>query len=180
VNKLKTGCVHVYTGDGKGKTTASLGLGLRAAASGFRVCMFQFLKSKGGSAESRIKFLKFRIMCLNQVHPMFQRPEVSGTKPGMKLKNSIKKELVNIKRIMKTGRYDLIILDELINCVSDGFLSEKDVLGVMRAKPKAVELVLTGRQAPEAIIAEADYVTKMKKIKHPFDIGLKCRKGIEY
>jgi len=180
VRKLKTGCVHIYTGDGKGKTTASLGLGLRAAASGLRVCMFQFLKAHGSSAENWLAFPNFRIVCLDQVHPMFQKPEVRNSKSEMKLKKNILKELGKIKRVMKTKKYDVIILDELVNCVSEGFISEKDVLGLMKARPKTVELVLTGRQASKALACAADYVTKLEKIKHPFDNGLLCRKGIEY
>ena len=191
VRKLKTGCVHIYTGDGKGKTTASLGLGLRAAASGLRVCMFQFLKSKGCSVENWLEFPGFRVICLDQEHPMFQKlkvksqPALASVRGGagkseIKLKNNILKEMAKVRRIMKSKKYDLIILDELINCLSEGFVEEKYVLGLIKARPKAVEMVLTGRRAPTAIIAAADYVTDMRKVKHPFDNGLQCREGIEY
>jgi len=179
MGKLKTGCVHIYTGDGKGKTTASLGLGLRAASSGLRVCMFQFLKARGSSAENRLEFPNFRMVCLDQVHPMFQKTEGRSRKAEIKLRKNILKELTKIKRIMKSRKYDVIILDELINCVSGGFVGEKEVLSIIKARPKTVELVLTGRSAPKALVDAADYVTKMEKIKHPFDGGLRCRKGIE-
>ena len=173
MHKLKTGCVHIYTGDGKGKTTASLGLGLRAASSGLRVCMFQFLKARGTSSENWLEFPNFRVICLDQTHPMFGGSEE-------KLSSCIRKALAKIKRVMKTRKYDVIILDELVNCVSEGFIDEKEVLGLIKARPKSVELVLTGRRAPKGLVAAADYVTKLEKVKHPFDNGLKCRKGIEY
>lgn len=180
VRKTKTGCVHIYTGDGKGKTTASLGLGIRAAASGLCVCMFQFLKTKGSSSENWLQFPNFRVICLDQTHPMFQKSEARKQKSEDDLKNNILKEIGKIKRVMKSGKYDLVILDELINCVSEGFVNEEDVLRLIKARPKSVELVLTGRKAPKALTDVADYVTDMKKTKHPFDAGLKCRKGIEY
>lgn len=180
MSKLKAGCVHIYTGDGKGKTTASLGLALRAASSGLSVCMFQFLKANGSAVENWLEFPNFRVICLDQIHPIFKKPEVRSKKPEINLKSSISKELGKIKRIMKSKKYDVIILDELINCVSEGFVSEKEVLGIIKAKPRSLELVLTGRRAPKGLVAAADYVTDMKKIKHPFDSGLCCRKGIEY
>ena len=191
MRKLKTGCVHIYTGDGKGKTTASLGLALRAASSGLSVCMFQFLKAKGSSSENWLKFPNFRVVCLDQMHPMFQpalagarggsgKSEVISQKSETKLKKNILKELTKIKRLMKTRKYDVIILDELINCVNEGFVPEKEVAGLIKAKPRLTELVLTGRRAPKGLVVLADYVTKMEKVKHPFDSGLRCRKGIEY
>ena len=173
MRKFKAGCMHIYTGDGKGKTTASLGLGLRAAASGLRVCMFQFLKARGSSADNRLEFPNFRIVCLGEIHPMF-----GGSKE--KVLSGIRKDLRKIKRVMRNKKYDVIILDELVNCVSEGFIPEEEVLGLIKARPKSLELVFTGRNAPKGLIAAADYVTKMEKIKHPFDGGLACRKGIEY
>lgn len=180
MRKLKTGCVHIYTGDGKGKTTASLGLALRAASSGLSVCMFQFLKAKGSSAENWLEFPNFRVVCLDQAHPMFQNFDDRNQKSESKLRKNILKELEKIKRVMKAKKYDVIILDEIVNCVSEGFVSEKEVLGLIKAKPKSVELILTGRCAPAGLMAAADYVTKMEKVKHPFDGGFGCRKGIEY
>ena len=198
MRKLKTGCVHIYTGDGKGKTTASLGLALRAASSGLSVCMFQFLKAYGTSSENWLEFPNFRVVCLGQMHPMFQ-PAMASTRGGpgkspacrsgrevrnkrseVKLKENILKEIGKIKRVMKTKKYDVIILDELVNCVSEDFISEKDVLRLIKTKPRSMELILTGRRAPKGLIAAADYVTEMKKVKHPFDRGLPCRKGVEY
>ena len=180
MRKLKTGCVHIYTGDGKGKTTASMGLALRAASAGLSVCMFQFLKAKGSSVENWLEFPNFRVVCLGHTHPMFLRSNAIREKTEIQLKKSILKELRNIKCVMKTKKYDVIILDEIVNCVSEGFIAEKEILGLIKAKPRPTELVLTGRCAPKGLVDAADYVTKMEKIKHPFDSGLRCRKGIEY
>jgi cob(I)alamin adenosyltransferase len=180
MRKLKKGCVHIYTGDGKGKTTASIGLALRAASSGLRVCMFQFLKAPGSSSDNWLDFPNFRIVCLDQAHPLFEG--VRGKGPGYKRKltDKIKNEIIKIKRVMKSKKYDMIILDEMVNCVSEGFIDEKEVIGLVRARPKAIELVMTGRGATEALVKEADYVTRLDKVKHPFDRGLGSRKGIEY
>jgi len=191
--KLKKGLVHIYTGKGKGKTTASLGLALRAVSSGLKVCMFQFLKKHGTSSEGWLEFPNFRIVCLDQEHPMFSGFVGQGAgrrnKPANKreanrsnkqLAKNIKKDLMKIKRVMKTGRYDVIILDEILNCVSEKFLGESEALKLIRTKPEALELVLTGRGATPGLVALSDYVTRLDKVKHPFDRGQRARKGIEY
>lgn len=180
MSKFKTGCVHIYTGDGKGKTTASIGLALRAASSGLKVCMFQFLKGPGSSAENWLAFPGFRMICLDQKHPMFGGSAARSKRSEAMLKRTILKDIGKIKRVIKSGKYDVIILDELINCVSEGFVPVSEVLSLIRAKPKSTELVLTGRGAPEELVAAADYVTKLNKVKHPFEKGMACRKGIEY
>jgi cob(I)alamin adenosyltransferase len=178
--KLKKGLVHIYTGKGKGKTTASLGLALRALSSGLKVCMFQFLKKPGTSSENWLEFPNFRIVCLDQEHPMFSGIRSKGERLNRPLAKKIKIDLVKIKQIMRTGKYDVIILDEILNCVSEKFLEEAEVLTLVKAKPARVELVLTGRGATSGIISVSDYVTRLDKVKHPFDKGEPARKGIEY
>ncbi|MBN1526787.1 MAG: cob(I)yrinic acid a,c-diamide adenosyltransferase [Candidatus Omnitrophica bacterium] len=170
---IEEGKVHIYTGSGKGKTTASLGLGLRAAAAGLRVCVFQFLKKRGTTAEGRLAHPRFRVVCFNEAHPMF-----SGD--SEKLKKDILCDIKKAKRALKSGRYDVVILDEIINCVSGKFVPERVVLALVRSRPKRVELVLTGRGATKRLIACADYVSRINKIKHPFDKGLLARRGIEF
>jgi len=184
--KLKKGLVHIYTGKGKGKTTASLGIALRAVSSGLKVCMFQFLKKRGTSSEGWLEFPNFSIVCLNQEHPMFSQhrdePAVKRriSRLSKQLAEKIKKDLVKIKRVMRTGKYDVIILDEILNCVSERFVEEAEVLRILKARPAALELVLTGRGATSRLVAASDYVTKLAKVKHPFDRGQGARKGIEY
>ena len=171
--KINEGKVHIYTGSGKGKTTACLGLGLRAASAGLRVCVFQFLKKRGTSAEVRLKHPRFKVVCFNHVHPLF-----GGDRE--KIKKEILRDIKKAKKALKSGRYDVVMLDEIINCVSGRFLPQKAVLELVRSKPKCVELILTGRGATKRLIACADYVSHIEKVKHPFDKGLLARHGIEY
>jgi cob(I)alamin adenosyltransferase len=178
--KLKKGLIHIYTGKGKGKTTASLGLALRAVSSGLKVCMFQFLKKRGTSSDGWLEFPNFRIVCLNQEHPIFSGSRTNIIRPLRKLSGKIKKDLLKIKRIMRTGKYDVIILDEILNCVSERFIEETEVLRLLKAKPAPVEIVLTGRGATSGLVSVSDYVTRLDKVKHPFDRGQGARKGIEY
>lgn len=178
--KLKKGLTHIYTGKGKGKTTASLGLALRAVSSGLKVCMFQFLKKPGTSSENWLEFPNFRIICFDQEHPMFLGMRGKGKGLNQSLSGKIKKDLMQIRRVMKIKKYDVIILDEILNCVSEKFLKEDEVLSLIKAKPAALELVLTGRGATSGIISASDYVTRLDKVKHPFDKGERARKGIEY
>ncbi len=178
--KLEKGLVEIYTGSGKGKTTAAMGLGLRAAKVGLKVSMFQFLKKKGTSYENNLSIPNFKMVCLDEVHPMFLG--AMDQRPGVRreLKKKILKDLRKVKAAMKSGRYDVIILDEIINCVRQKFLDERVVLSLIKARPKQTELVLTGRGASRRLIAAADYVTRLDKIKHPFDKGILARRGIEY
>jgi ATP:corrinoid adenosyltransferase len=142
--------------------------------------MFQFLKKNGNSSENWLEFPNFRIVCLNQDHPMFSTLKVKGGGLSLPLAKRIKNDLVKIKGVMRTGKYDVIILDEILNCVSEKFLGESKVLELIKAKPARVELVLTGRGATPRIVAVSDYATRLDKIKHPFDKGERARKGIEY
>lgn len=177
---LKIGKIHIYTGSGKGKTTACLGLGLRAASAGLRVCVFQFLKKRGTSAEAGLKHPRFKVVCFDEAHPLFAGAGGRGQGAGKKLKKEILRDIKKAKKALKSGRYDVVMLDEIINCVSGRFVPQKAVLELVRAKPKCVELILTGRGATRRLIACADYVSHIKKIKHPFDKGLLARRGIEY
>ncbi len=181
--RLKKGFVHVYTGNGKGKTTAAIGLGVRAYGSGLSVCLYQFLKGKGityGELKATARFgPRFKIIPLGQVHPYF-RPLAERRRIREGLKKSIKSALKDIKRAMLGKRYDLIILDEFITAIRDGFVDLKSVIKLIDSKPKEIELVLTGRSAPKALRRYADYVTEMRNIKHPFSNGVRVRRGIEF
>ncbi len=175
---LKKGLVHIYTGEGKGKTTAALGLGMRACGCGLKVCFFQFFKDglfPCGEADA-IRRLggNFRFKRFNISHPCFKkvRPET--------LKPKIKKALEEVKRAIDSGAWDLVILDEALIGCSQKFIDEKTVIDIIRNKPECVELVLTGRGASKKIIACADYATEMKALKHPFGKGIPARKGIEF
>ncbi len=175
---MAKGMIHVYTGEGKGKTTAAFGLAIRAAGQGKKVLILQFLKSRVKDSgvikilsKSRIKVVKFK----GQISPLFD--------PGVKLSNlkeSIKKAItISIKKI-KSDFYDVVILDEFNTLLRNGFANMRDVNALLEVKPERLELVFTGRGAPKELIKSADYVTEMKMIKHPFNKGFKARKGIEF
>ncbi len=172
------GFIHVYTGDGKGKTTAAIGMAMRATGQGKKVLVLQFLKSSVKNSgeiitakKSGIQFITFK----GQTHPLFD-PQVKVSE----LKKSIKEAIaISLKKI-KTGNYDLIIMDEFNTLLREGFAAMKDIKKIIETKSEGLELVFTGRGAPEELIEMADYVTEIRMIKHPFTRGIKARKGIEY
>ncbi len=175
---MDKGLIHVYTGKGKGKTTAAVGLAMRAAGHGKKVLILQFLKSKTEDSgeittakKSGIKVIKFK----GQTPPFFN-PKVKLSE----LKKSVKEAIaLSIKKI-KSSNYDLIIMDEFNNLVSSGYVTIRDVKKIIKEKPEGLELVFTGRGASKELMKIADYATEMRMVKHPFNKGVKARKGIEY
>ncbi len=148
----RRGYVHIYMGNGKGKTTAALGLALRAIGNGLKVIMYQFLKNRE-CGEHRIKLNNFKIVRVNEfrVHEILKEIE----------------------------SYDIVIFDEILYAINKGVIRLEDVIKFINEKPKNVEIILTGRNAPKELIELADLVTEMRKIKHYFDKGIKARTGIE-
>lgn len=176
------GLVHVYTGDGKGKTTAAFGLALRALGKGLNVLIVQFLKGKvtsGGEGiikkamPKNIKILRFA----GEQHPIFIPSEKFDEK---RLKEVIRRDFDRARRLVLKGWYDLAVLDEINNVINGGWLSVDEVKDLIKRRPKNVEIVLTGRDAPKEIIEMADYVTEMREIRHPSRKGIKARRGIEF
>ena len=170
------GMVHVYTGNGKGKTTASLGLGMRAAGHGFRVLMIQFMKGdiKYGELEAAKHIPGFEIM-------QFGRPDFVDKKNPAQIDIDLaKKGLEHARKVVKEGNIDLLILDEIIVAVEWNLITAKDVVKLVKSRPEDMEIVLTGRYAPPEFIELADTVTEMTEIKHPFTDGVMARKGVEY
>ena len=173
--------VHFYIGDGKGKTTASLGLALRACGSGKKVYIAQFLKDcdfpsseieaiQGVGLNIKIERLK------GQMHPMLCKGKKIDEEKVCKL---VQESLDQITDLIKEKQYDLVILDELLNAFSAKFCSLEQIQSLIQ-EAKDIELVLTGRDAPEDLMEYADYVSDITKIKHPFDKNILARKGIEY
>jgi cob(I)alamin adenosyltransferase len=171
------GLVHVYTGCGKGKTTCSLGLALRALGWGRRVCMVQFIKGWGDTGESR-----FAALCPDfDLVQTAENKTLSITKDYVEQAGEACREAFRkAEEIIRGGSYDLVILDEINGAVDYGLVPEEAVLELIKNKPGPLELVLTGRNAREKIMAAADYVTEMKLIKHPYDRGIKARKGTDF
>ena len=173
--KRELGLVHVYTGDGKGKTTASLGLGFRAAGRGLEVLMIQFLKpaENYGEHAAAERFENFTIMPLGLDHMLSRVPRDEDIAVA-------KRTLRTAEDLIGSGKYDLVILDEINVAVSWKLLGADEVIAVLKKRPENTEIVLTGRGAPQPIIDYADLVTEMRPVKHPFDGGIPAREGIEF
>ena len=172
---MEKGYVHVYTGPGKGKTTAALGLGLRAAGAGFKVHMTQFMKGRRYSELDAIENLP------NFTVSQHGRDEfVSKEKPEQIDIDLAQEGFNHVKNIIKNTKYDMVILDEINVAVDYNLISLDDVLKLIEEKPEKLELVLTGRYAHPEIVKIADVVTEMLEIKHPYQQGIEARKGIDY
>lgn len=171
--ELKRGLVQVYTGDGKGKTTAAWGQAIRASGQGLKVAIIQFFKGKGSGEAKMAKKLKLDVYSFCPVHPFF-----GGKKE--KLKKECGEGLAFAKRLVTSKKHDMIILDEINIALRDRLIEVNGVLDLIKKKPKGVELILTGRGAPKKIIEAADLVTEMREFKHPYQKGIKGRRGIEY
>ncbi len=168
------GLVQVYTGAAKGKTTAALGLALRAAGQGMKVVIIQFIKGGPECGEHLFaqKHHTFDIVQLNEGD--------SFTQTLAELRPITEKTLAIAEATLQKGDYDVVILDEIFIARSKGLITTPQILALMAKKPAKTELVLTGRDAPKEVIDRADLVTEMVAVKHPFDRGVRARRGIEY
>lgn len=174
-----TGLVHIYTGDGKGKTTAACGLGIRAWGSGLKVLMIQFLK---GADTGEIK-------CFEKLGENFvfhRGRKIKGFVWNMNeeqlkdTRNICLEDLEWLKSTVSDNSFDLLIMDEIMACISNGFLKTEEIAEFIKNKPEKLEIVMTGRNAPKELIDLADYVSVISAQKHPFEKGIAARKGIEY
>lgn len=176
VERLNPALVHVYTGDGKGKSSTAFGLALRAWGHGLRVLIIQFIKHTEYSGEfkavQRLEGIDLRQFGTGK----FIGPEritledVAAASEGLQY----------AREMLSGGVYDLVILDELNLAIYFGLINVKDAVDAIKARKPWVEVVVTGRKAPPEMIEAADYVTEMVEIKHPFSRGIPARKGIEY
>jgi cob(I)alamin adenosyltransferase len=170
------GLVHVYTGDGKGKTTAALGLAVRAAGHGMRTYVGQFLKERTcGELES-----------LQRLAPDVTVEQLGTDRwvgvggASLTQRQAAQLGLARVREVILSGEYDIVILDEVNLAVHFDILVEEEVLQLIECRPPGTELVLTGRQAPEVFIERADLVTEMRQVRHPYCRGINARPGIEY
>lgn len=168
------GYVHNYTGDGKGKTTAALGLSIRAAGAGLKVYIAQFIKM---GEYSEIKALK-RFADLITVEQFGLGRFIKG-KPAIEDIKAAQAGLEKVKAAMSSGEYRVVILEEANVAAGCGLFSVEDLLEIIAAKPEEIELVITGRGADPRVIEKSDLVTEMKEIKHYFSKGVQARIGIE-
>jgi cob(I)alamin adenosyltransferase len=166
--------IQVYTGNGKGKTTASLGLALRAAGAGLKVFIGQFVKGRDYSELSALKKIKninvgqFGTACFIKKIP--DRKDIALAKAGLE----------RIKKIINKRIYDVVILDEINIAIKLKLVKLKDIIELIKTSPKKIELVLTGRYAHPKIIKLADLVSEVKDVKHYYKKGTKARRGIEF
>ncbi|MCE5200303.1 MAG: cob(I)yrinic acid a,c-diamide adenosyltransferase [Armatimonadota bacterium] len=172
------GLVHVYTGDGKGKTTAALGIALRAIGWGARVCIIQFIK--GYSEIGEVKFAhEFPDRLTLKQFAMDTSRGIDEAKVTKRRKEA-EAAIEYAEQVVSSGDYDVVILDEINNAVHYGLIDTQRLLSLISNRPDNLELILTGRSASKEIIDAADYVTEMSLIKHPYQQGIPARKLIDY
>ncbi len=172
----RRGLVQVYTGTGKGKTTAALGLGLRAAGHGWKVCMIQFMKGKINYGELE-GVERVEGMTIEQ----FGRPDfVDKENPAQVDIDWARKGFERAREIMASGECDMIILDEINVAVDFNLLKEEEVLEMIRNRPAHLEAILTGRYASPGIINIADLVSVVSEVKHPYMENIPAREGIDF
>ena len=175
VNEARCGRLHIYAGDGKGKTTAAVGLAVRAAGQGLRVLFVQFLKGRPTGEQAALVALGVEWL----------RAE-AGEKFLFQMTGPERSDYLNAQRqcfleaVSRAGAYDLLIMDEGLDAAAVGVFSEEELLRFVRERPMGLELVLTGRNPGATLVAAADYYSRIEKEKHPYDQGQEARPGIEY
>lgn len=176
---MENGLVQVYYGKGKGKTTAAIGLGIRAIGNDYKVIMIQFLKHDTTGECKVLKNLEPEFKIFH-----FEKRRGFTWQLSDEEKSELKSETSNAlkfaSKVMDTGQCDILILDEILNSLELGFVSEEDVCTLIDSKSDDVELVLTGRTLPENIAKRADYISHIEDIKHPMERGVDARRGIEF
>jgi len=175
----ETGLVQVYTGDGKGKTTAALGLALRALGRGLKVVVVEFMKeSPMGTGELETA----ERLAPDLVVKQFDGNFLGGVAPEKfkEVKGSVEKGFEFVREIMTKHACDILVLDEISHVMNFGVMDVKEVLKLIDEKSEDMELILTGRDMPKEILDRADLITEMRRVKHPFEKGVVARRGIEY
>lgn len=174
----RRGLVMIFTGNGKGKTTAALGMSLRAWGQGMRVLVVQFLKSSSwptGERDAAEHLEGFDILPMGLGFVRGQSEE--ELRPH---REAAKNAVVAAREAMASNERDILVLDEVFVALALGLLTEQDVHAVLDARPQSMHLVLTGRGAPQAVVDRADLVTEMREIKHHYNQGIEAQKGVEY
>ncbi|MBC8527051.1 MAG: cob(I)yrinic acid a,c-diamide adenosyltransferase [Candidatus Cloacimonetes bacterium] len=168
--------IQIYTGNGKGKTTAALGLALRAVGHGLKVVMIQFMKGKinYGELESAKLLPNFTI-------EQYGRPDFVNPENPDKIDIDLAKQAIKrAKEVIKSQKFDMVILDEINVAISFGLIELNEVIRLIKQTPKKIELILTGRYMQEGLEKYADLISEIREIKHHFQKGIPARKGIEY
>jgi len=169
------GLVQLYTGDGKGKTTAALGLALRAAGHGLRTYIAQFMKGQDYGELHSAPLLAPYVT----IEPLGQLAFVRADQITPEDIALVQRGLERVRQVLVGGAYQIVVLDEINMAIYFGLATVEQVLEIIRSRPAGIELVLTGRRAPQELIDAADLVTEMREIKHPYQKGVLARRGIE-
>ena len=172
------GLVHIYTGNGKGKTTAAVGLGMRAWGRGMKVLMVQFLKGMESGELITINRLDSNFT----VNPGKALGKFTWEMNEEELREAAvlqKQQFDYVLKEMKSDKWDVLILDEIMAAITTGMIALEDVLELINSKPERLEIVMTGRNAPDRLIELADYVSDIQEVKHPLKKGIAARRGIE-
>lgn len=170
---MEKGYIQLYTGNGKGKTTAALGISLRSLCAGKKVFFGQFMKGQDYSELKAVDYFE------NFKMEQFGTPSFISGKPSLEDVENAQAGLERMKEVVLSNDYDMVVFDEINTALFFGLLESEQVLDVLNLKPEGTEIILTGRYAPEEIIEKADLVTEMKEIKHYYNKGVEARVGIE-
>lgn len=176
---MNLGLIQVYCGEGKGKSTAAIGQGIRAIGQGMKVIMIQFLKSSFTGEIPILKKLEpdFKVF-------RFEKPRDFFWNLNEEEKKELKNEVINginfTKKVLDTGECDLLILDEILGVIQNNLVSEKEICELLDHKPSGMEIILTGRELSEGIKQRAHYISRIKEERHPIYEGIEARRGIEY
>jgi cob(I)alamin adenosyltransferase len=176
---MERGLIQVYTGDGKGKTTAAIGQGIRACGRGLKVSMVQFLKSTDTGELNALKRLEpdFKLYRFEEKRGFIWN---LNEKEINELREEVNKAFGFVEATGDKGECDVLILDEIMAAMGNGLLDIKRVVDFLKSKPEKMEVILTGRNVPKEIMDLADYISEIAKVKHPFEKGIGARKGIEF
>lgn len=173
--------LHLYYGKGKGKTSAALGLILRAAGYKKKIILLQFLKPKdlfSGEQASLKKFPNVKQIRFDQKHPMFSSKDITGQMDKLKLRT--RESILMLKQIVNKSEFDILVCDEILNVISASFVKESEIIAIFKKVKNKKEIILTGRPKPNKLTRIADYITEFRLAKHPFQKGISARKSIEY
>ena len=174
----RQGLVHIYCGDGKGKTSAAVGLAVRAAGRGMKVLVVRFLKTENSGEVEVLRSIPGITVtpCDRTFGFVFRMNEEQKAEAA----EYYQKRFETAEKEAESGNYDLLILDEILASCNYGMVQEQSVLDFLRTRPAGLEVVLTGRDPSEKLVEQADYVSEIRMIKHPYEKGVPARKGIEF
>ncbi len=175
---MRKGMVHIYYGSGKGKTTAALGIILRALNYNHKICIIKFFKPQNISGEDKAlkKYKNIKLIFSKYPHPQFIKNNDQNKREAEAYQHSLFKEAEKIIQ----QNYNIVVLDEILDLVKAGIIKTEDITGLIKSKNKNIELILTGHYINKTLIKDADLVTEMKKVKHYYDKGHPAKKGVEY